>query len=173
MSGILFSIATIVAFAVAGATLKLADYAGETSPKINSYIYAIISGALLGGLVHVGADESSYVFGIVIGVALGGKIDRLNLLVGLLTVGIVALFLGFSVPHIWLLAIVACLSLLDELVHNHLSKRDDFIGLLSRYRAGLKLVTIILAIFSLISLTVAVGFLSFDICYDLVASHVE
>jgi len=173
MSDILFSIVTVVAFAVAGATLKLADYVGETSPKMNSYIYAVVSGALLGGLMQAGADESSYVLGIVLGVALGGKIDRPNLLVGLITVGIVALFLGFSGPHLWLLATVALLSLFDEVAHNHLSKHDGFIGLLSRHRAGLKFATIILAIASLISLTAAVGFLSFDVCYDLVASQVE
>jgi hypothetical protein len=173
MSDILFSIATIVVFAAAGAALKLADYLGESSQKMNSYIYAVVSGALLGGLVHVGADESSYVFGIVLGVALGGKIDHLNLLVGLLTVGIVALVLGFVGPHLWLFATVAFLSLLDELTHNYLSEHNDFMGFLSRHRAGLKLATIILAIASLISLTAAVGFLSFDLCYDLVACQVE
>ncbi len=173
MSGILFPIATIVAFGVAGATLKLADYVGETSSKASSYIYAITSGALLGWLTRSGADESSYVFGIVLGVALGGKIDRPNLLVGLLTFGLVTIVLGFSEPHLWLLATVTALSLFDELIHSSQSKRNDLIGLLSKYRAGLKSATIVLAIASLISLTAALGFLFFDLCYDLVSCLVE
>ena len=173
MSDILFSIVTIVIFGVAGATLKLADYVGETSSKTSSYIYAIVSGALLGGLTRSGADESSYVFGIVLGVALGGKIDRLNLLVGLLAFGTVAAVLGISEPSLWLLATVAALSLFDELIHTYLSKRNDLIGLLSRYRAGLKSATIVLAFASLVSLTAAVGFLFFDSSYDLVARQFE
>jgi hypothetical protein len=173
MSGFMFSIATIVVFGAAGVTLKLADYVGETSSRTSSYIYAISSGALLGGLTRSGADESSYVFGIVLGVALGGKIDRLNLLVGLLTFGMVAIVLGFSEPRFWLLATVTAFSLFDELIHSSQSKRNNLIGLLSRYRAGLKSATIVLAIASLISLTAAVGFLSFDVCYDLVSCQVE
>ncbi len=169
MSSILSSLATVAVFSGAGATLKLADRQGENSRGLGAYGSAILSGVLLGTLMHVGADESSYVLGIVLGVAFGGKIDRPNLWAGLLTVAIVALILGLSEPFLWLVAVVAILSLIDEIGHGRLSKRRDLLGLMFRYRAALKIATILLAMASLISLTAAIGFLCFDLSYDAVS----
>jgi len=153
-------------FAGAGATLKLADYLGERRQSLQAYVYAIFSGALLGTLIHLGVEESSYVLGIVLGVALGGKINRPNLLAGLLTVAISALILGLAPPIPWLLVVVTVLSLVDEVGHDRLASRTGLVGLLFRYRVGLKIGTIMLAVHTLISATTAVGFLCFDLSYD-------
>lgn len=155
-----------VVFAGAGVTLKLADYLGEKEQSLQAYVSAIFSGALLGTLMQVGVEESSYVSGIVLGVALSGKINRPNLLVGLLTVIISALISGLALPIAWLFAVVALLSFFDEVSHDRLAGRTELAGLLVRYRVGLKIGTILLAISGLVSVTTAVGFLCFDLSYD-------
>jgi len=156
----------VAVFAGAGATLKLADHLGEREQSLQAYVVAILSGALLGALIHVGAEESSYVTGIVLGVALGGKVNRPNLLAGLLAVALTALVLGLILPIPWLVIVVAALSLVDEVGHDRLASRRDLIGFLFRYRAGLKLGTILLAATTLTSLTTAIGFLCFDLSYE-------
>jgi len=153
--------------------LKLADHLGERGQSLQAYVYAAFSGALLEGLVHTGVEESSYVLGIVLGVALGGKINRPNLLAGLLTMAISALIFGLALPHPWLLVVVALLSFLDEVGHDRLASRTGSVGLLFRYRMGLKVGTILLAISWLVSVTTAVGFLCFDLSYDVVSRFVD
>ena len=153
--------------------MKLADHLGERRQSPQAYVYAIFSGALLGTLIYLGVEESSYVLGIVLGVALGGKINRPNLLAGLLTVAMSALIFGLALPHLWLLAVVAALSFLDEVGHDRLASRTGLVGLLFRYRVGLKVGTILLAISGLVLVTTAVGFLCFDLSYDVVSRFVD
>lgn len=147
--------------------MKLADHFGESSQSLHAYVFAILSGSLLGSLLHVGVEESSYVLGIIVGVALGGKINRPNLLAGLLTVLLSALILGLVIPNPWLLAAVTVLSFADELCHDRLANRTSLVGLLFRYRVGLKIGTILLAVKALISVITAVDFLCFDLSYDI------
>jgi hypothetical protein len=166
-------LAIVLVFSGAGATLKLADHFGENSQSLQAYACAILSGFFLGLLMHIGAEESSYVLGIVLGVVLGLKVNRLNLVAGLFVIGVVALALGFSIPDLRLVTVVAILSLIDEIGHDRFGERKGLIGLLFRYRAGLKSGTIILAVAILISLTTAAGFLCFDLSYDAVSYIVE
>jgi len=165
-------VVVLVLFAGAGATLKVADHLGEEDQSLQAYIAAIFSGALLGVLMHLGVEESSYVLGIILGVALGGKVNRPNLLAGLLTVAISSLVLGLVMPDPWLGAVVAVLSFVDEVGHDRFANRSGLAGLLFRYRVGLKLGTVLLVVGSLVSVTTALGFLCFDLSYDLLSRFV-
>lgn len=165
----LASLAVVAAFSGAGATLKLADYLGESRQSGQAYSVAILSGILLGLLLQVGREESSYVAGIILGVALGGKIDRPNLIVGLLTVGTIGFVLvlvqRLLTPIPWLLAVVTGLALLDELAHDRLTGRRGPAEIFSRLRPCLKVGTVIMALAGLVSVLAATAFLGFDVCY--------
>lgn len=156
----------IATFIGAGATLKLADQTGENKQSTIGYITAIAAGVLLGSLTSYGPEESSIVAGIVIGVALAKKIDRPNLLLGLLMTVASAYVLGFEAPKPWLVLLVAVISLLDEIGHDRLGQKSSPLGLFFRYRGTLKVTFPIAAITSLVSATAAVGFLGFDIAYE-------
>jgi hypothetical protein len=166
----LVPLAVIAAFSGAGATLKLADDLGESRQSRQAYGVAILSGILLGLLFEAGRDESSYVAGIVLGVVLGRKVDRPNLVVGVLTIGITGLMLVLAqrllAPIPWLVAVVTGLALLDELAHDRLSGRGGLSGTLTRLRPGLKVATVIMALAGLVSVPAAAGFLCFDLCYE-------
>lgn len=163
-------LAVVGAFSGAGVTLKLADDLGESGQSRKAYVPAILSGILLGLLFLAGRDESSYVAGIVLGVALGGKVDRPNLVVGLLTIGItgliLVLFQRLFPPIPWLLAVVTGLALLDERAHDRLTGRGGLSGALTGLRPGLKVATVIMALAGLVSVPAAAGFLGFDLCYE-------
>jgi hypothetical protein len=160
----------VATFSGAGVTLKLADHLGESGQSRKAYVPAILSGILLGLLFLAGRDESSYVAGIVLGVALGGKVDRPNLVVGLLTIGItglmLVLFQRVFPPIPWLLAVVTGLALLDELAHDRLTGRGGLSGTLSGLRPSLKVATVIMALTGLVTVPAAAGFLGFDLCYE-------
>lgn len=173
MSLTIGSLAIVAFFACAGATLKLADYLGERSQGITAYASAIFSGAFFGMLMHAGPEESSYVLGIILGVAFSNKINRPNLITGLVTIGAVVLLLGLSTPYLWLVVIVAILSLVDEVGHGYFSDKKSYPSVLFRYRGVLKVGTIFLLAVSLISLTTTFGFLLFDLSYDLVSHFME
>lgn len=173
MSFVMGPLAIVGIFAGAGASLKLADYLGENSQGITAYASAILSGALLGVLMHIGPEESSYALGIVLGVAFSGKINRPNLIVGLLTVGAVVFPLGLSTPYLWLVVTVTILSLVDEVGHDYFSDKLSYACVLFRYRASLKVGTIFLSVATLISLTTTLGFLCFDLSYDLTSHFIE
>ncbi len=173
MSFIIGQLAIVGIFAGAGATLKLADNLGENSQGITAYVSSILSGFLLGLLMHIGPEESSYVLGIILGVTFSGKINRPNLIVGLLTVGAVAFSLGLSMPYLWLVVIVTILSLFDEVSHDYFSDKLSYAYTLFRYRASLKVGTIFLSAATLISLTTTFGFLCFDFSYDLISHFIE
>lgn len=173
MSYVLRPLSIIIVFIVAGSTLKFADYLGEISHSIYTYIPAIISGVCFGVLIHVGVDESSYAVGIILGVTLSGKINRLNLLAGLLTIGIVSFLLSWSTPDTLLVFIICILSFVDEICHNNLIDQNNFIKFLIKYRINLKLGTIFMIVFNMISIIAGVGFLCFDLSYDLISKIVE
>jgi len=173
MSFVTRPLAFMLIFAGAGATLKLADRLGERDQGLRAYVTAIFSGALFGTAMHLGVEESSYVFGIVLGVVLGGKVNRPNLLAGLLTVAVSNLLFGLALPEPWLVVVVALLSFVDEVGHDRLGGRSGLVGLLFRYRLGLKVGTVLLAVSTFISVTTALDFFSFDLSYDLVSHFVE
>ena len=156
----------IATFIGAGATLKLADQTGEDKRSKIGYITAIVAGVLLGSLTSYGPEESGIVAGIVIGVALARKIDRPNLLLGLLVTVASAYALGFETPKLWIILLIAVISLLDELGHDRLGQRKSPLGLFFRYRGALKVAFPVGAITSFVSATAAVGFLGFDVAYE-------
>lgn len=173
MSFVIGPLTIVGIFTGAGATLKLADHLGENSQSITAYASAILSGALFGVLMHIGPEESSYVLGIVLGVAFSGKINRPNLVAGLLTVGAVVLLVGLSMPYLWLVVTVTILSLVDEVGHSYFSDKQNYVSVPFRYRASLKLGTIFLSVATLISLTTTLGFLCFDLSYDVISHLIE
>ena len=169
MSSLSRDLTVIAVFSGAGITLKLADYLGEKGLNPLALATAVLSGVLFGLLGRMGSEESSYALGIIVGVALGGKINRPNLLAGLVTVAATCVILGVAFHILWLVVFVTALSLFDEAGHDRLASRTGAVGLLFRYRPSLKLGTLALAAAGLVSSTVAVGFLCFDLSYEVVS----
>jgi len=156
----------LATFIGGGAALKLADRTGEDKRSKIGYVAAMAAGVLLGSLTSYGPEESSIIAGIVIGVALARKIDRPNLLLGLLVTVTSSYILGFKTPIPWVVLFVTILSLLDELGHDRLGQGRSLLGLFFRYRGTLKVAFALAAIASLVSVTSAVGFLGFDAAYE-------
>jgi len=151
---------------LAGATLKLADQTGEDRHNKAGYLSAAIAGTLLGSIISYGPEEASIVIGIIIGVSLARKIDRPNLLLGLIITVTTAYILGFETPRLWLLLLVSALSLVDEFGHDRLGAKTSSLGVFFRYRVSLKVALLFAAAASIVSDTAAIGFLGFDSAYD-------
>ncbi|MEM2094460.1 MAG: hypothetical protein QXI32_04095 [Candidatus Bathyarchaeia archaeon] len=158
----------IPTFIFAGVALKTADWAGESADSAVGYLSATIAGMLLGMLTSYGSDESSIVTGLILGVALAGKIDRPNLVFGVVVTAVTALVAGFQTPRIWLLILVSTLSVVDEAGHDRAATKSRPIGTFFRFRGSLKLAVLATGITSMVPLATVVGFLGFDIGYDAV-----
>lgn len=161
----------VLAFAVGGVSLKLADFYGERESSAASYIYASVSAVALGLLISHSPISSSIILGIAFGVVLSGKVNRPNLIFGLALTLLTALIFSFKLPVLWLLLTVAFSSFIDEFTHDRLSKRFFFANFL--LRPFLKLAILFITALSLISLVYAVGFFCFDLSYDTTSWLIE
>jgi len=158
--------ALTILFGLAGFTLKLSDYTGEKTRNITAFLVAGMCGLLLGVLISESGFSSSIVIGIIIGVGLSKKIDRGNLVFGLVMTAFSALLLGPEVPVVWLLAVVVLSSFLDELSHDRLGTKGG-IERLFKYRPTLKAAIVTSTAASMLPWVYAIAFLLFDIAYDL------
>lgn len=109
--------------------------------------------------------------GIIIGVAASKKVNQPNLSMGLIltlsaTIIITLASNDFSwLPIPWLLAVVASISLADEVCHDRLNQSKSPFQLF-RFRPLLKLTILALALAAQVEAIYAFGFLSFDFTYD-------
>lgn len=156
-------------FSAAGLTLKLADLGGELRISNLAFFSAGICGILFGALIVESGFSSAIVLGAVLGVAAAGKINRANLVFGVVVAVLTALILGFSMPLAWLLLVVALFAFLDEVLHDRFIVKSDLLNRLFAYRCCLKLAMIGLAALNLLPLLYAGGFLLFDLTYDVAA----
>lgn len=157
----------LTAFTLSGITLKASDFLGERGNTPISYLSAAVSAFIFGLLMSESAFSSSLILGIVIGVTLSQKVDRPNMLFGLILTLMVAFYFELKTPIPWLLLVVALFTFIDEIGHGKLSRKKGFSAFFFRYRMSLKLAMIILTSISLVQVIHLIGFLCFDLSYDL------
>ena len=156
----------ILLFALGGVSLKIADYYGERTSKIISFISASVSAIIFGLLIAHSSISSSIILGIILGVLFSGKINQLNLFFGLALTLVIAFMLNFKIPFLWLLSIVTFFSFLDELSHDRYSSKKNVIAKFFLRRPFLKMSFLIIASLSLIEISYILAFFCFDISYD-------
>jgi len=156
----------LIAYALSGLTLKAADVLGETGKTRLSFLAATISAVLFGLLTSESGFSASLIFGLILGVIASKKVDRPNLVLGvILTLGF-AIYFGVQTPTPWLLITVALFTFIDELGHEKLRRHKGVPAVFFQYRLSLKLAMIGLALSAQIQALQLLGFLCFDLCYD-------
>jgi len=150
---------------LAGITLKLADFYGERDPSLRQYGFALMSALAFGYLIAYDSMSSSIFLGIIGGVLFAGKINRVNLVFGLILAFITAGIAGFQAPILWLMISVLFSSWCDEWCHDRFTvhHRATFVF---RFRPVLKLVMLLFAMLALVEMSYIVGFFAFDGSYD-------
>lgn len=162
----------LIIFIISGITLKLADIYGEKGNNVFQYVFAVASAVSFSLLIAHSSTSSSIILGIIIGVSASRKVNRKNLILGLIltlsassVLGLI--FNGYSwLPIPWLLIIVSLVTLLDEICHDKFTEKKSVYTELFRFRPLLKLTIVSLALTSFVDATNALGFLSFDLAYD-------
>jgi hypothetical protein len=155
-----------VLFIIAGVTLKFSDFFGEKNYFVSSIIFAGLSAITFGWLITIDEYSSAIILGIIVGVILSGKVDKLNLIFGLITSLFVSVLIGFKRPQLGILMYVSVFSFIDEIGHESFKTNKRFFKTFFRFRFTLKLVMIILGISSLIPIIYSISFLCFDLVYD-------
>lgn len=155
----------LVAYALSGVALKTADVLGETGKTWGAFLSATISAGLFGVLTAESAVSSALIFGIILGVTASRKVDRPNLVVGLILTLIFAVCFGAQIPALWLLITVAVFAYIDEVGHDR-RRQTRVPAVFFQYRLSLKLAMIGLALIAQIPALNLMGFLCFDLCYD-------
>ena len=147
--------------------MKIADLSGELNLRNLALLSAVVCGSLLGILITESRFSSAIVLGVIVGVAVTGKINQFNLIAGVAVTFLTAVILGFVMPSIWLLAIVAFFAFIDEVLHDQFAGKSFPFTSFFSYRCCLKLTMLILAILALLPPIYPVGFLAFDLTYDI------
>lgn len=161
-----------VLFIISGITLKLADIYGEKQSSVFQYVFAAVAALSFSLLISSSSTASSIMLGIIIGVAASKKVNRPNLVLGLILTLSASIILGLTLngyswlPTPWLLTVVSLFSLLDEICHDKFAERKSVLTQFFHFRPLLKLTIVLLAFASLVEAVYAVGFLSFDFSYD-------
>ncbi len=156
----------LVAYALSGVALKTADVLGETGKTWGAFLSAAIAAGLFGVLTAESAVSSALIFGIILGVTASKKVDRPNLVVGLIVTLIFAVCFGAQPPTPWLLITVAVFAFIDEVGHDRRRRQPGGPAVFFQYRLSLKLAMIGLALAAQIPALYLMGFLCFDLCYD-------
>ena len=157
----------IIAYILSGITLKIADFLGERENTRWSYLSAIICAFFFGLLISESRFSSSLLLGIIIGVSLSNKVDKPNLMLGLVITLLTAFYFGFKMPILWLLLVVALFTFIDEVGHDRLHSTMGVLTRVLRFRPALKLLMIVLSGLAQIQIIYLVSFLCFDLSYDL------
>lgn len=156
----------LIIFSLSGFTLKVADLSGELGLRALGLLSAGVCGVFLGILITESRFSSAIVLGIIVGVAIAGKINQVNLIAGLAVTTLTALVLGFVTPSIWLLVAVAFFAVLDEVLHGRFAGRHGPLAKFFSYRCCLKVAMLALVVLAFLPLLYAVGFIVFDLTYD-------
>jgi len=163
----------LAAFAASGGALKTADFLGERDGRGRAVLAAAAAALLFGLLMTESAVSASIILGLLLGVTAARKVDRPNLVVGLILTFIVALLLGVQPPQPGLVAVVAVISVVDEWGHDARAGSAGAVALFFRHRCALKLAMSLLAVLGEIPILYLMGFLAFDLAYDLVHRVIE
>lgn len=157
----------LAAFVVSGVTLKTSDFLGERENIFLAVLSAVASSLVFGVLMSESVFSSSLILGLFIGVIISRKVDRPNLVLGVILTFAFAFLFEIKAPTIWLMIVVALFAFIDEWGHEKLSQKRGLTVLFFRYRLALKLVMSLLTLMSQIQVLHLMGFLCFDLSYDL------
>ncbi len=163
----------LAAFAASGGALKTADVLGERDGRGCAVLAAAAAALLFGVLMTESAVSASIILGLLLGVTASRKVDRPNLVVGLTVTVVVALLLGVQPPQLGLVVVVAVTSAVDEWGHDARAGTSGAVAFFFRHRCALKLVMSLLAVLGGIPILYLMGFLAFDVAYDLVHRVLE
>lgn len=156
---------TLLAFALAGVFLKLADDYGEKGNSLIGYAAAFTAAGLFWLLVKVDQYTSAVMLAVVVGCIASLKVDRWNLIAGLILLAVLMGAMGFEIPALPPLITLATAAYLDEAGHDR-RWRWGWIKRVFRYRPILKGLVVLLAALGLLSPLSAVGLIVFDVSYD-------
>lgn len=157
----------LAAFAVGGVTLKTSDFLGERENTRLAVLSTVASSLVFGVLMSESVFSSSLILGLFIGVTASRKVDRPNLVLGLILTFAFALLMEVKTPTLWLVTVVTLFTFIDEWGHEQFSRTEGAAALFFRYRLTLKLATGLLTLISQIAVLHLMGFLCFDLSYDL------
>jgi multisubunit Na+/H+ antiporter MnhE subunit len=161
------AVTLLLVYILAGVTLKAADVYGEVKGDFKAYITSIISAILFWMLLHESPHTATFMGAVIVGCIVSLKVNRPNLIIGLVTIVALSATLGFQMPIIWLLAILSSIAYLDEFTHDRTHKWKSRFRFFFKYRGLLKATAIFAALTGIVTPVSAVGFLLFDVCYDL------
>lgn len=158
----------LAAFAASGGALKTADFLGERDGRGRAVLAAATAALLFGVLMTESTVSASIILGLLLGVTAAKKVDRPNLVVGLILTVVIALLLGIQAPRLGLVVVVGVISAVDEWGHDARAGTAGAVALFFRHRCALKLAMGLLAVLGEIPILYLIGFLAFDVAYDLV-----
>lgn len=162
-------VVVLIMFSISGLTLKLADFSGEWGVHALGFFFAGVCGILFGVLISESEFSSAIILGIIIGTAAAGKINRPNLVFGVIVIAVTIFMAGYATPLMWFLLTVTFFAFLDEVGHDRFMGLRGLIASFFHYRCGLKLTVSLLAVLGLLPYLYAGGFLTFDLTYDAAA----
>lgn len=152
----------IAVFCLAGFFLKTSDFFGEEKVKVKAFLTSGLSAFFFWILLKANSETATLMFSIIIGCVLTLKVDRPNLIFGVVFLAFLALTFGFYPPIFWLLALLTTITVLDELTHEKFGRILFF-----RFRCFLKIAVVTLAFSGFLNCLNALGFIVFDLTYDL------
>jgi hypothetical protein len=155
------SLGLIIVFCLAGFFLKTADFLGEKGFKVKAFLASGLSALLFWVLLKANSETATLILSITVGCVLALKVDRPNLVFGVGFLAFLAFIFGFCLPIFWLLVLLTAVTVLDEFTHEKLK------NMFFRFRGFLKTVVVILAFLGFLSYLNALGFIIFDLTYDL------
>ncbi len=156
-------------FSIAGFTLKIGDDLIDIYHKGNlANIPLVISAIMLGLLTIISNETAVIVISIILGVLISKKVDSYQYVMGITIIVLLPLIIGIQynidiIKILYLVGLLTIMGVIDE-KGDSISEAQKRWYIL-RYRPFMKIIIIILAIFSVISIDTALGFLLFDLMY--------
>ena len=156
----------IIIFILTGFSLKLTDFLGEHSTGYTTYIIAVFSAFFISILISESEYSSAIAIGIVVCVFLSGKVNKPNLIVGLILTVFFSLLLGFAFPN-QIVIPISIFAFVDEIFHEKYEAHYKNLKLFLRFRPILKTAIILFFLLNWLPLMYFIGFFCFDLSYDL------
>jgi len=161
----------IITYILAGFTLKLTDFYGERRSGHLTYLITLFSAFFFALLISESEYSSAILIGIIVGVFLSGKVDRPNLIFGLIITVILTLTFGFVSPN-QIVIPISIFAFIDEKFHEKYS-RFKILRTLFQFRCVLKIAIVLLFLFNGLPFLYLIGFFCFDLSYDLTSSFLK
>ena len=155
----------IIIFILTGFSLKLTDYLGEHNTGYTTYIITVFAAFFFSLLISESEYSSAIAIGIIIGVFLSGKVNKPNLIVGLILTVFFSLLLGFTFPN-QIVIPISIFAFIDEVFHEKFETFYKNFNFFLQFRPILKTVIILFFLLNWLPLIYFIGFFCFDLSYD-------